>query len=95
MSVINKRALKYIYHWKTKSNDSRLKGNLGANLFNKHEGYEVLSLINKIAKSENYSKDDALVIEKLINRHFHANNISQSKVSHWIKEEMEKLDNDK
>ncbi|WP_163831889.1 hypothetical protein [Spartinivicinus ruber] len=95
MSVINKRELNYIYHWKTKSNDSRLKGNLGMDLFNKNEGYEVLNLINKIAQSEGYSKDEALMIEKLIKRNFHANNISQSKVYHWIKEEMEKLDNEK
>lgn len=86
MSVLTKRDLKYTYHWNIQPNNDLLKGALSSNSFNKREGYEVLYIINAIAKLEGYSKSDALEIEKIINRKLHENYISQCDMYRKIKE---------
>lgn len=68
MFEIDRNDLRYIYRWNTIEEDSKISGVIDSTLFDRREGYEVLYLINELAKIwELEEKSLCLKIEKMIN----------------------------
>jgi len=69
MALFNKADMQFEnYQWTAYPNDNpRLTGKPDSPRFNRHEGYEVLYLINALAKSWEFKKiSSCLKIEKMI-----------------------------
>lgn len=70
------------YSWEAIGNDDpRICGEPDSTLFNRHEGYEVLYLINKISTTISECKK----IERLIHNELPTDIRSQFNVKNWIK----------
>lgn len=73
------------YSWTAYENDDpKVSGEPDSTLFNRHEGYEVLYMINKIASSTSNGKK----IEKLIHNELPSNIRKQSSVKDWIEDNL-------
>lgn len=74
------------YSWTAiKGDDPRISGKPDSTLFNRHEGYEVLYLINALAKEQNFvQKNTGQKIEKMIRMKLPGDVRSQEKVKNWI-----------
>ena len=73
------------YSWTAYENDDpKISGEPDSTLFNRHEGYEVLYMINKMASSISNGKK----IEKLIHNKLPSNIRKQSSVRDWIKDNL-------
>lgn len=92
MIKINKEDLKYKYSWTTIGNDDpRIKGVPDSTMFNRHEGFEVIYLINKLAEIWKFEKKaSCFKIEKMINDNLPSNVRSQKNVKQWIADNWEK-----
>jgi hypothetical protein len=86
MGLLTKSDLIYTYSWTAiPGDDPRVSGEPDSTLFNRHEGYEVLYLINKYASMHSlYNKADGLKAEKLINTKLPSDVRSQIKVKEWL-----------
>lgn len=75
------------YSWTAiKGDDPRISGKPDSTMFNRHEGYEVLYLINALVKEWNLSqKSSGQKMEKMIRLKLPANIRSQENVRIWIK----------
>lgn len=83
---INTSDLQYTYS-KTAihGDDPRISGEPDSTLFNRKELYEVLYLINKLAKEQDFkNKSSCLKIETMIKEHLPSDIRSQSNVKQWI-----------
>ena len=88
MSLLTKNDLEYTYSWSVISGDDpKISGAPDNTLFNRHEGYEVLYLINKFAQIHNLTKElSGLKLEKMIKNHLPSNIRSQINVKKWLEE---------
>lgn len=80
-----KSDLIYDYNWETKRDNPDLRGEPDRSLFNRHQGHEVLYLINKFL--ETFDKDAIVgyAVEKEL-RQLPSNIRHQDRVLHWLKE---------
>jgi len=86
MFEIDKNDLRYIYRWNTIEESSKISGVIDCTLFDRREGYEVLYLINELAKLwELEEKSLCLKIEKMINI-LSPEIRSQESVKKWIED---------
>lgn len=87
MGLITKSDLKYTYSWTAvDGDDPKISGNPDSTKFNRHEGYEVLYLINKLSEIWKFKqKSSALKLEKMIKEHLPSNIQSQEGVKNWLK----------
>ena len=87
MPLINKSDLKYSYSWTAIPGDNpKVTGEPDSSRFSRHEGYEVLYLINKLAelwKLKNLAS--AHKMERMINESLPSNIQTQKGVKDWIK----------
>ena len=93
MGSINKIDLKYNdYSWSTYSNDDPKVTEVPDNtLLNRHEGYEVLYLINKLAEIWKFErKSSGVKIERMIKEHLPDNIKSQIEIRKWIHDNWDK-----
>ena len=83
---ITKQDLGYEYSWTVIGNDDpKISGEPDSTMFNRHEGYEVLYLINKLGKLWNFKQKISLLkLERLIQLHLPSTVRSQSNVNQWI-----------
>lgn len=89
MSLISKSDLFYKdYSWTAVSGDNpKVTGEPDSTLFNRHEGYEVLYLINKLAEIWKLNKKaSATKMEKMIRNHLPSDIRSQVNVKQWIQD---------
>jgi hypothetical protein len=89
MRLFNKTDMVYEgYQWTAYPNDNpKITGNPASTRFNRHEGYEVLYLINIFAKEWNLIQiRDCQKIEKIIHERLPSNIIMQIEVKNWVKE---------
>lgn len=79
--------LKYSgYSWTVyRDDDSKVTGPPDSTLFNRKEGYEVLYLINKMAKD----KSTGYKIEMMLHDHLPGSVRSQKNVAEWVKNNWE------
>jgi hypothetical protein len=86
MSLLNKTDLKLSYSWEViKGDNPKISGHPDSTLFNRHEGYEVLYLINKFAeKHDLQNKSSGHKIENMIRLHLPAEIRKQENVMEWI-----------
>ncbi|MCK5050211.1 MAG: hypothetical protein KAS53_00630 [Candidatus Cloacimonetes bacterium] len=92
MNLLSKSDLKYEYSWTVYGNDDpEITGEPDSTLFNRKEGYEVIYLINKLAKKWKLKKKaSGLKIERLINNELPGSIRSQENVKKWISDNWEK-----
>jgi hypothetical protein len=86
MSLMQKSDLAFTYSWSVVPPDSpRITGEPDSTLFNRHEGYEVLYLINKLSQTWGLKqKASGLKMERMIRNHLPAATRSQANVKAWI-----------
>ncbi|MFP1960861.1 hypothetical protein [Lonsdalea quercina] len=70
MSLLKKDDLQFQYSWTAISpDDARVTGVPDSTLLNRHEGYEILAFINRIAKASKWTnKASGLKVERMINK---------------------------
>ena len=72
------------YSWTAiKGDDPRVSGEPDRTLFNRHEGYEVLYLLNKFAGAYAHDIDDFLRAERML-QHLPSTVRSQARVIDWL-----------
>ena len=86
MSLMKKSDLAFTYSWSVVPPDSpRITGEPDSTLLNRHEGYEVMYLINKLAVTwELAQKSSGLKMERMIRDHLPSDIRSQANVKAWI-----------
>jgi hypothetical protein len=86
MAIINKTDLVYTdYSWTAiKGDDPKISGEPDSTLFNKHEGYEMLYLLNKMVKNGIAPRATAQKAERLIRQHLPGSIRSQTNVYKWV-----------
>jgi len=87
MTRYNKSDMVYKdYSWTAiKGDDPKITGEPDSTLFNRHEGYEVLYMINKcMVKWEFHSVSSGQKIEKMIRLHLPSDTRSQKNVYDWL-----------
>jgi hypothetical protein len=78
------------YTWNTPEDSYKLKGTPDRNLFIPSEGYEVLYLVNHTAEVCGFkTKEEAIMIEKLLRDKLPINKWSQVNVDRWLQKELE------
>lgn len=78
MTFFTRNNLQYQYQWVTTYDDPKLRGNPDHSLFNRHEGWEVLYMINKFGEIyQVHVLTAGLKIERMIRNHLPANIHSQ------------------
>lgn len=88
MALFNKTDMQYKdYQWTAYPNDNpQVTGKPDSTRFNRHEGYEVLYLINALADEWNLKLvNSCLKIEKLIREELPSKTIIQVDVKEWIR----------
>jgi hypothetical protein len=79
--------LLFDYQWQTQDDDPKLRGEPDSSLFNRHQGWEVLYLINKFGSRHKLEmKSVGNKIERMIHDHLPADVRSQEKVSRWLQD---------
>lgn len=85
MAFYQRSHLLYTYQWETRDDDPRLRGEPDHSLFNRHQGWEVLYLINKFG--ERYQVQTVSAgnkLERMIKQHLPGDVRSQDKVRQWL-----------
>ena len=88
MALFNKTDMTYKeYQWTAYPNDNPgITGKPDSTRFNRHEGYEVLYLINALAESWKLKQiNSCLKIEKMIREKLPSTTITQIDVKEWIR----------
>lgn len=88
MALFNKSIMQYRdYQWTAYPNDdARVTGKPDSTRFNRHEGYEVLYLINALAEEWDFKNvNSCLKMEKLIREELPSKTIIQVDVKQWIR----------
>lgn len=90
MDLMQKSDLRFTdYSWKAsdRRDDPRVTGKPDSTLFSRHEGYEVLYLINAIAAEHRLaSKADGHKLERMIRQHLPSDVRSQADVKRWLEQ---------
>lgn len=86
MATFNRGDLMYTYSWTAiPGDDPRITGEPDSTMFNRHEGYEVLYMINKCMEKWNLSSvADGEKIERLIKEKLPSDVRSQKNVFEWL-----------
>lgn len=87
MALFSKLIMQYRdYQWTAYPNDDpRVKGNPDSTRFNKHEGYEVIYLINALAEEWDFKNvNSCLQMEKMIRVKLPSDVIMQVDVKEWL-----------
>lgn len=87
MALFNKSDMQYNdYQWTAYPNDNpRVTGKPDSTRFNRHEGYEVLYLINALAELWQFKLVNSCIkMEKMINKKLPSDIIMQTDVKEWI-----------
>ena len=94
MALISSSDLQYSYSITTTPNDDpRLRGEPDHSLFNRHEKYEVLYLINKLADKHNLKdKASGHKAERMIQRYLPTDIRKQEDVISWLEINWKKYD---
>lgn len=90
MALFNKSDMQYEdYQWTAYPNDNpKVTGKPDSTRFNRHEGYEVLYLINTIVESWDFKQvKSCKQMEKMIREELPSNIIMQEDVKEWIRKE--------
>ena len=83
----HKSDLIYSYQWETYDDDPKLRGEPDHSLFNRHQGWEVLYLINKLGEAYHIElKSAGNKMERMIREHLPSNIRSQVNVKQWIRD---------
>lgn len=88
MALFNRTDMTYRgYQWTAYPNDNpKVTGNPDSTRFSRNEGYEVLYLINTLAKGWNLNKvSDCQKMEKMIQEGLPSTTIMQVDVKEWIR----------
>lgn len=93
MSLLTSSDLRYLYKWSAAENDNpALQGEPDSSLFNRHEGYEVLYLINKLAYYKGWNqKASGIKAERLIRDHLPTHVRSQEHVIKWLNDNWDNI----
>lgn len=88
MSLLTKNDLIYTYSWTAINKDNpKISGEPDSTLFSRHEGYEVLYLINKFAEIYKLlQKSSGLKLEKMIKKYLPSDTRSQINVKKWLED---------
>ncbi|MCW1833555.1 hypothetical protein [Pantoea ananatis] len=88
MSLLTKNDLQFDYSWTAiPPDDARITGFPDNTLLNRHEGYEVLAFINRMAKASKWeAKLSGLKTERMIRDHLPGDIRSHRSVWKWIVE---------
>ncbi len=86
MALMGRSDWLYEYSWRAiPGDDPRITGKPDSTMFNRHEGYEVLALINRVAAKHNLQqKESGQKIERMIRKHLPDDVRSQHHVLTWI-----------
>ena len=87
MAIFTKSDMVYKdYRWSAyPSDDPRITGRPDNTLFNRHEGYEVLYLVNKLAELWDLKVvSSCQKMERMIRQHLPSDTRSQANVQTWI-----------
>lgn len=86
MALLNRSDLQFQYAWSALSpDDPRITGKPDSTLLNRHEGYEVLSFLNRLAHASKWdTKSPALKAERLIKNHLPGEVRSHKNVWQWL-----------
>lgn len=91
MALFNKSDMQFEnYHWTAyPMDDPRIIGKPDSTKFNRHEGYEVLYLINTLAELWRFRQiKTCLLIEKMIKEKLPSTTITQIDVKEWIENKL-------
>ncbi len=87
MNYYSKADMLFTYEWSTREDDPALRGEPDSSLFNRHQGWEVLYMINKIMAKKGYmTVSTGNKIERLIKEHLPSDVRSQERVIKWVEE---------
>jgi hypothetical protein len=86
MAILKKSDLKYTYTWTVLGDDNpKITGKPDSTLLNRHEGYEVLYFINRIADNSKWETIvPCLKAERLIRDHLPSDVRSHANVLKWL-----------
>lgn len=93
MALLAKSDLQSQYSWTAIPGDNpRITGKPDSTLFNRHEGYEVLYLINAIGEEQGWKqKASGLKLEKMIKQNLPSDVRSQENVKKWLLNNWDKI----
>jgi len=86
MALMQRSNLQYQYSWSVIAPDNpRITGKPDSTMFNRHEGYEVLSLINRMAEKHGFKQTSSgQKLETMIHKHLPSDIRSQANVQAWL-----------
>lgn len=86
MTLLAKSDLKFTYSWTAvKPDNPKITGEPDSAELNRHEGYEILDFLNRLATASSWTtKDPALKAERLIHDKLPANVRSRQHVWQWL-----------
>jgi len=92
MSLVSKGDLQYTYSWTAIPGDNpKISGLPDSTRFSRHEGYEVIYLINKFAETHSLkNKSSGQKIETMLNKHLPSDIQSQVAVKKWLEDNWKK-----
>ncbi|AZE47745.1 hypothetical protein C4K04_2061 [Pseudomonas chlororaphis] len=94
MDLMTKSDLKLDhYSWTAiGKDDPRITGKPDSTFLNRHEGYEILSFINRFAKKHNFKQiASGNTIEIILHKHLPSDIRSQANVLKWVEQNFNKL----
>jgi hypothetical protein len=92
MALMKKSDLQYDdYSWTALDSDNpKITGKPDSTMFSRHEGYEVLSLINRLAKKHGLEKiESGQKLETMIHNYLPSDVRSQANVQVWLENNWE------
>jgi hypothetical protein len=86
MALLTRNDLQFFYNWTATGDDNpALRGEPDSSLFNRHDGYDVLYIINHLADKKCWNhKSSGLKAERLIRGHLPFYLRSQELVIKWL-----------
>ena len=92
MALLMGSDLQYSYNKTATSNDNpKLRGEPDRSFVNRHEKYEVLYFINRLAEIKGWTqKENGLKAERLIKKHLPSNIRSRDNITKWLENNWDK-----
>jgi hypothetical protein len=86
MALLTKSDLQYDYSWTTLGDDDpKITGEPDSTLLNRHEGYEVVAFLNRLAAASKWTmKAYGLKAERLIREYLPGHLRSHAHVTQWL-----------
>lgn len=93
MPEITRADLNYEYTWTASPGDDPTKTKSDSHHLSREEGYEMLPYLNSLTgpNGDDLPKKIRLIVEWMLNEHYHSTAPSRATVTKWVSENFDKL----